>query len=381
MIAEEVTVAGNNTRRSELVPYVNGITVGVIAPKRSRVSAAEGIRQALANQECLLRRSAEAWELLTAFPATGTFISAARQLVELRDRSRVSDGEPLELAGCGTKTQDHDLGPNPMGEPPCRLSLARRRASIVICRSVGPVANCPPLDPSRLQGPSRLSGTSTAARSFGGRRARRPIVQLFNRDGFIGDVSQFLRIDETQTRPCCHSCAACSFPSSFSSAGMAIRVSSGRVWGLLCSVGRRLAIRSAHTPGPLPESGDGRPPPDVHGGLQLAPKSGSRFKSHRPAPAFRLEPMRQSDPPAGRPRADRGRHHLASGVLFRGALPLTDHVSLMAGAGCTRDPRRRHTHTPGRNVQISGLAIRLGQLQLRLALPSQRPRAGRPYFS
>ena len=50
-IAEEVTVAGNNTKRPDIVLYVNGIAVGILELKRSTVSAAEGIRQNLDNQK------------------------------------------------------------------------------------------------------------------------------------------------------------------------------------------------------------------------------------------------------------------------------------------------------------------------------------------
>ncbi len=50
-IAEEVTVSGRNTKRPDLVLYVNGIALGVIELKRSTVSVAEGIRQNLANQK------------------------------------------------------------------------------------------------------------------------------------------------------------------------------------------------------------------------------------------------------------------------------------------------------------------------------------------
>ena len=50
-IAEEVTVVGTNTKRPDLVLYVNGIAVGVIELKRSTVSVAEGIRQNLDNQK------------------------------------------------------------------------------------------------------------------------------------------------------------------------------------------------------------------------------------------------------------------------------------------------------------------------------------------
>lgn len=49
-IAEEVTVEGGHTKRPDIVLYVNGIAVGVIELKRSKVSIAEGIRQNLDNQ-------------------------------------------------------------------------------------------------------------------------------------------------------------------------------------------------------------------------------------------------------------------------------------------------------------------------------------------
>ena len=45
--AEEVTVAGANARRPDLVLYVNGIAFAVLELKRSTVSVAEGIRQSL----------------------------------------------------------------------------------------------------------------------------------------------------------------------------------------------------------------------------------------------------------------------------------------------------------------------------------------------
>ena len=49
-IAEEVTVVGPNTKRPDVVLYVNGIALGVIELKRSKVDLAEGIRQNLDNQ-------------------------------------------------------------------------------------------------------------------------------------------------------------------------------------------------------------------------------------------------------------------------------------------------------------------------------------------
>jgi len=49
-IAEEVTLKGDRTRRPDLVLYVNGIAIGVIELKNSRVSVGDGIRQCLSNQ-------------------------------------------------------------------------------------------------------------------------------------------------------------------------------------------------------------------------------------------------------------------------------------------------------------------------------------------
>lgn len=50
-IAEEVTVQGRNSKRPDLVIYVNGIALGVIELKRSKVGVQEGIRQNLDNQK------------------------------------------------------------------------------------------------------------------------------------------------------------------------------------------------------------------------------------------------------------------------------------------------------------------------------------------
>ena len=50
-IAEEVTVAGENTKRPDLVVYVNGIALGVLELKRSTVSVTAGIRQNLDSQK------------------------------------------------------------------------------------------------------------------------------------------------------------------------------------------------------------------------------------------------------------------------------------------------------------------------------------------
>lgn len=50
-IAEEVTLKGNLERRPDLVLYVNGIAIGVIELKNSRVSIGDGVRQLLSNQQ------------------------------------------------------------------------------------------------------------------------------------------------------------------------------------------------------------------------------------------------------------------------------------------------------------------------------------------
>lgn len=50
-IAEEVTIQGASDRRPDLVVYVNGIALAVIELKRSTVSAHEGIRQNIRNQQ------------------------------------------------------------------------------------------------------------------------------------------------------------------------------------------------------------------------------------------------------------------------------------------------------------------------------------------
>ncbi|ROV67340.1 type I restriction endonuclease subunit R [Streptomyces globisporus] len=51
LVAEEVTIRGQRTKRPDIVLYVNGIALGVIELKRSYVSAGEGIRQNIGNQK------------------------------------------------------------------------------------------------------------------------------------------------------------------------------------------------------------------------------------------------------------------------------------------------------------------------------------------
>ena len=50
-IAEEVTLKGNHERRPDLILYVNGIAIGLIELKNSRVSIGDGVRQSLSNQQ------------------------------------------------------------------------------------------------------------------------------------------------------------------------------------------------------------------------------------------------------------------------------------------------------------------------------------------
>jgi hypothetical protein len=49
-IAREVTLRGSRERRPDIVLYVNGIAIGIIELKNSRISIGEGIRQSLSNQ-------------------------------------------------------------------------------------------------------------------------------------------------------------------------------------------------------------------------------------------------------------------------------------------------------------------------------------------
>ncbi|MEX3516372.1 HsdR family type I site-specific deoxyribonuclease [Corynebacterium camporealensis] len=51
VVAEEVSIKGKNTKRPDVVLYVNGIALGAIELKRSKVSVGDGIRQHLGNQK------------------------------------------------------------------------------------------------------------------------------------------------------------------------------------------------------------------------------------------------------------------------------------------------------------------------------------------
>src|SRR3972149_6146608 len=80
-IAEEVTLAGNHERRPDLVLCVNGIAIGVLELKNSRVTIGDGIRHCLSNQAPMFH----AW-----FFSTVQFIFAG------------NDSEGLQYGSVGT---------------------------------------------------------------------------------------------------------------------------------------------------------------------------------------------------------------------------------------------------------------------------------------
>lgn len=51
VVAEEVSIRGEHTKRPDVVLYVNGIALGVIELKRSKVGVSEGVRQNIGNQK------------------------------------------------------------------------------------------------------------------------------------------------------------------------------------------------------------------------------------------------------------------------------------------------------------------------------------------
>jgi len=80
-IAEEVTVYGNREKRPDIVLYINGIAVGVLELKNSRVSIGDGIRQSIVNQRP---------EFIGSFFSTVQFIFAG------------NDSEGLQYGTIGT---------------------------------------------------------------------------------------------------------------------------------------------------------------------------------------------------------------------------------------------------------------------------------------
>lgn len=74
-IAEEVTVKGKNTKRPDIVIYLNGIALGVLELKRSKVGIEQGIRQNLDNQKP---------EFIQKFYTTMQFVMAGNDTEGLR---------------------------------------------------------------------------------------------------------------------------------------------------------------------------------------------------------------------------------------------------------------------------------------------------------
>lgn len=95
-IAEEVTVEGENTKRPDIVLYINGIALGVLELKRSTVSLSEGIRQNLDNQKAMFIRS---------FFATAQYVMAGNDTgglkygtIETREKHYLSWKEDSDVA-------------------------------------------------------------------------------------------------------------------------------------------------------------------------------------------------------------------------------------------------------------------------------------------
>ena len=69
-IAEEVTLRGDHERRPDLVLYVNGIAVGVLELKNSRVTIGDGIRQMPLEPAAGVQRSGSSARCSSSSPAT-----------------------------------------------------------------------------------------------------------------------------------------------------------------------------------------------------------------------------------------------------------------------------------------------------------------------
>lgn len=75
VVVEEVTVLGQHTKRPDVVLYVNGLALGTIELKRSKVSVTEGIRQTIGNQKP---------EFIRPFFSTVQFVFAGNDVEGLR---------------------------------------------------------------------------------------------------------------------------------------------------------------------------------------------------------------------------------------------------------------------------------------------------------
>lgn len=75
VVAEEVTVAGQHTKRPDVVLYVNGLALATLEIKRSKVAVSEGIRQTIGNQKP---------EFIRSFFSTAQFVFAGNDVEGLR---------------------------------------------------------------------------------------------------------------------------------------------------------------------------------------------------------------------------------------------------------------------------------------------------------
>ncbi|MEY1672650.1 type I restriction endonuclease subunit R [Gordonia sp. ABKF26] len=75
VVVEEVTVAGQHTKRPDVVLYVNGLALATLELKRSKVAVSEGIRQTIGNQKP---------EFIRSFFSTVQFVFAGNDVEGLR---------------------------------------------------------------------------------------------------------------------------------------------------------------------------------------------------------------------------------------------------------------------------------------------------------
>ncbi|MGW5309732.1 type I restriction endonuclease subunit R [Nocardia thailandica] len=75
VVVEEVTIAGQHTKRPDVVLYVNGLAFATLELKRSKVAVSEGIRQTIGNQKP---------EFIRSFFSTVQFVFAGNDVEGLR---------------------------------------------------------------------------------------------------------------------------------------------------------------------------------------------------------------------------------------------------------------------------------------------------------
>ncbi len=107
-VAEEVTVTGENSKRPDVVLYVNGIAFGVLELKRSTVSVTEGIRQNLDSQKK---------EFIRPFFATVQILMSGNEteglrygVIETPEKYWLSWKESETLTAAGNNQLLRDLG-------------------------------------------------------------------------------------------------------------------------------------------------------------------------------------------------------------------------------------------------------------------------------